>query len=567
MRSTKIKFYIGLVVIIAAILSTIPGWGEVYDAATNNLPDINELLAEYGDGNLPERYVKVNIDANIGCFASYGEEGKEKADKYYYIGWLNDSSFIPVRVLPKSADVMDEMTKDTWAYLNGEVSTEEYSGHAHSFIGKIQSMDSEEKRFYHSSVDEFGIDPGKYVVRQQLLSEEGDGALMDVLMGKYSIQIIAVFLALILVIGNGFNLLKYRKSLVRIEASVQDYDPSDMLRKQKVVSGKEALSRVTHPLFASYIRKCKRRIVISLVVTALGLLAVAGLFAAHKYLVPSPEEARVYNLNDDKDLSEVKGRSLGELTTTYYPILFYSESNRSYGYYMIYTEDRAYIAELSDKEYSKASDDIRENGKTTLHGCCVTISDSIASEAADFVNERYGESYSEEALIDHVGGYMLEVEDSYNGNGITDEIVESFSLIFLIIAGIALIVVFFNQVGLWNFLNGARYFTDGEFGRIEADLDSPQTVKISNDIYCTDRYIVTTYGPRMFIAYSDILWTYIRVTTQYGKEVSVELQIYDKDKKLHGLHAFTASEANKNLMNTVLAIIHSKNPGARIGYT
>ena len=461
---------------------------------------------------------------------------------------------------------MDKMSDDTWDYLNGETSSDEYNTEYFTFTGKIQRMDSEEMRFYRSSIDEYGVDPSEYVVRDQLISQEGSSSVWDIIFGKFPIQAIAVILGLIVVIENGYHLLMERKKM-RAASSVMDYNPSDMIKRQQVVTGKEALERVNQPLFVSFVQKKKKAVAISLVVALIGVLGAAGFVGYHRFYKPTAEQAKVYDMDNESEFSEVNQDSVVELSTTYFPMLFYSESGSSSGYYIIYTEHNAFVSELSDKEYKKAADEIRNTGSTKLHGYASRITGEIAAEAAEFVNGRYGENFSEEEMYDEVGRYMIVVEDSYRGGGVTEDVAYALAITLLVVAGIALLFALIKYINLHIFKNEARYLSDGEFGRLEASMDSPETARFSNNLFCTDKHLVVLGAATKFVAYSDILWAYLKVTKQYGKEVAYEIQVVDKNRGAYSLPAFGANENNSRLMNMLLGIIHSKNPNARIGYT
>lgn len=70
MFKRKVLFFLALMIFLGAIALTVPGWGDVREVATGSYPTLNQYLEEYGEASLPNKYVMVTIDQNLGCFAS-----------------------------------------------------------------------------------------------------------------------------------------------------------------------------------------------------------------------------------------------------------------------------------------------------------------------------------------------------------------------------------------------------------------------------------------------------------------------------------------------------------------
>ncbi len=566
MLNKKTKLIIGLIALIGAILWTIPGWGQIRDVANQNFPELNDYLEEYEDGMLPEGFVRVTVDANLGSYASLGDENSSKADYYYYIVWLDDSSFISLKTTPSSADSLDAIAENTWAYVDGQMDYEEAVSKSYSFIGEIGEMDSEERRFFRSSIAEFGIDEEQNIVRYQEI-QETEPDVFSIIVQKYLINIIIAVWGLWMVVANARKLSKERKMFQDMESSVQDYNRQEIVRKQKVVSGKEALARITDPRLAKKAKKTRRGYVVSLALLIACVLAEAGLYGYHKLAVPSGEAAKVYDMDNADDYAQVGKNNVGEVTIDYTPVLVYSPSGSSYGDYVIFGENGIYLAELDDSEYDKAMEELKEYGETTLHGYYRVPGDKFIENAVNYYNSYSENGWSESDYDKIFGKYGLYVEDSYKGNGMSKDDFETYTVLLLFPIFFLLLAVWTYYADYNNFRNSLRYLSDNEYSQLERDMNSPETKEISKFLYLTDRYIVSLHAGSNIIAYADVLWAYNKVNTQYSREVSYEIQVMDKSRRTHSLPVIVASPQNKQLVNDVLAFIHDKNPNARIGYT
>lgn len=125
MLSKKVRIIVAVLIMIGAVIYTVPSWEETKDVVTGNIPSLTDYLEEYGDGELPERYVNVTIDANLGNYASVTYDDTSGKDRYYYIAWLDDSSFISMYVFDSNRKLMDKISDKTWSYLDGDIDSNE----------------------------------------------------------------------------------------------------------------------------------------------------------------------------------------------------------------------------------------------------------------------------------------------------------------------------------------------------------------------------------------------------------------------------------------------------------
>ena len=569
MKNPKFKFFLVLIVLIGAILSTIPGLGEVYDVASGNIAELDEYLVTYEEGNLPETYVNVTLDATLGCFETLTYENEPDKDIYYYLAWLNDDSFISMGVYRDYTATMDKLTENTWDLVNGSISYDEFTkGEKLTFIGKITSMDSEEERFYRSALAEYGIDDYEYNVRYQSLSIASPDYVYQMIFDKFIIQIIVALAALYLLFKYGKQILKARKQIRYIESSVQDYDPTDVIKKQKVVSGKEAMARVSDPYLQKYLKGKKKTVTIAFIIIAVAVLIPLGLFTYSKLVTPSASASKVYVMDNSEDYSSVKDKSVGEITISYPPVLVYTGDDSSMGDYAIYPDngEDIFIAELDDDEFKRAVDEIRGTGSTTLHGYYDTLHSKAIENAVDFYNDYYGGDYDTDDFNELFGYYCLVVDDNYNGIGIASSDIDNAIAFAFLPIFIAIVMLVLGAPSIMSFKKEMSYLTDGEYARLESELNSPETKAITKQLYLTDKYIFSLGSSTSLISYSDILWAYPVVQTQYKKEVSYEIRIHDRRKGQILLMSAPAGDDYKALINDVLGIIATKNPNARIGY-
>ncbi|RKM55124.1 hypothetical protein D6853_10320 [Butyrivibrio sp. X503] len=564
MFKRNLVFFIALIVFIGAIALSVPNWGEVRDVATGNYRDLNEYLAESGDGLLPDKYVTVTINSNIGCFASRDANEDNEAE-YFYVAWLDDNSFIPVKVKDDAYDLMEKMSEKTWDYVDGKISEDEYDAEPYTFIASINEMEDDAARFYRSYIAECGIDESTHVVRYQEL-RRAYPSVPIVIIDRFLFHILAAIVALLVMIGFGKRMMLQRKSMSSFESSVQEYNPADKVKRLPVVSAKQAVMRIANPVFANYHKGNKKTLLICLIIIFLGVFIPADLYAYSKFYKPGGDAGVVYDMDNPEEFAKAKNKSVGELKTEYLPVIVRSTGS-STGDYIVYGESTGYIAELDDGEYSKALKDIREKGFTILHGYYSKASDETAKYAIEYINDYFGENYAESEFNNVFGNHSLVVEESYKGGGVTESTVKTITVITLIVAALALIVLIGTIISVKDFKKELSYFTDAEYFVIESELASPQTYKGSDSIYCTDRHIVALGGKRMIIPYSDILWAYLKINYTNGTETNYEIVVLDKEKGAYNLPAFKRGNENKQIIGNILEKIKTKNPNARIGYT
>lgn len=577
MLSKKARIIVAVLIMIGAVIYTVPSWEETKDVVTGNIPSLTDYLEEYGDGELPERYVSVTIDANLGNYASVTYDDTSGKDRYYYIAWLDDSSFISMYVFDSNRKLMDKISDKTWSYLDGDIDSNELlSGDVYSFVGIIRSMDDEEERFYRSTIAEYGIDESESVVRYQAICPAGQDLVSSFLIDKYLMPGIIILLALYDIIKNGSKLLKERRQRKAFENSISSYGTSiassyekqKPVKKAKVVTGKDAVKRVNNESLKLYLKKKKRLALAGSIILALSILApVIYSIYSHNEEV-SAKNTAVYNMDDAAEYEKASVKSIGEIKVSYVPILFYSPSSGDYGVYMISTDNGIYIAELDDKEYQKAMKELKDTGVATLHGYYDTLLDMGKENAVTFYNESTGEDIDLDDYDELFGKYCLVVEESYNGSGISEDDIETAVIFAMFPCILGLFLLYFGMTPVHSFKKTMCRLNDSEYAMLESDLKSATTKEIiKNAFYCTNKYIFTYYTDTRLIPYSDIVWAYVKINKQYGKDITYTIEILDIYKGSYSLPALAACEANMDLANFVLNLIAQKNPKARIGYT
>lgn len=105
------------------------------------------------------------------------------------------------------------MADETWKYVGGEITPDQYSSEPYTFVARISDIDNEVARFYRSYVMECGIDESKYVVRYQDLIK-ADPDVLTVIVDKFLFHIIAAIVSLIVMLNVGSKLRRERKALV-----------------------------------------------------------------------------------------------------------------------------------------------------------------------------------------------------------------------------------------------------------------------------------------------------------------------------------------------------------------
>ena len=118
-----------------------------------------------------DKWVSYEVIACLGCYA----EGTESyafiptGHEYYYLIWMADGSIMPLSVSKKAdREYLDAMTDATYDYIDGI--TDEIMMEPRTFIGTLDSQETEVRKYYLDTLREIGVtEADGWVLRYELL--------------------------------------------------------------------------------------------------------------------------------------------------------------------------------------------------------------------------------------------------------------------------------------------------------------------------------------------------------------------------------------------------------------
>ncbi|MCR4679754.1 MAG: hypothetical protein K5679_13530 [Lachnospiraceae bacterium] len=232
-------------------------------AFKENYKNVDDVLFDESINGIPNGYYELSMDAAFGGFADMKENGK--VTKTYYVVWLDDDTIAAVAVYPSDQDKLDAIVDATWEYIYGNSAT--FAQVPYAGVVKAESMGSEVKKYYHDLLDEMNITDNDFTIREVLLDYTNGSGLKHNIIASGIMVLVGL-----LVLVAGFIIRN-------ISASKANKSMAVDLSNKYLVSYKEAKDRITE----GHIKKCYNKLkiwaVIPFAVTALLIVATAGVYA------------------------------------------------------------------------------------------------------------------------------------------------------------------------------------------------------------------------------------------------------------------------------------------------
>ncbi len=425
-KSTAVGLFFWVIVTAFCVIMTVLTLPECIGVYTGNLPQVTDLIYESKDGNVPDGYAKIQVDASLGNFATKTETRNYVTTvTEYYIAWLPDESFMAVAVESKK-DIaqLDKISEMTWDYLSG--TTNSLSEDYVELTGEVRTLDSDARRLFEDALSQFGVTEDEYLIRHDVIKctkNPGFDVIWVILF-----LVAADAACIIWLISLIKSIKKYRHDkLTGVEASVDDSTsrpiPASKAENERVVvSAGEAFGRIRSNELKQAIGL--NRIYIVFFATLSAILAfVIGFIIYRTNFYVAPKDAVVYNLADPQAMESGKKYKMAELTIDSIPVLADYHSGNSYNDYIVTSGDRFFIASISEDDIDNVRAEIKNTGSSRLFGFLDTIPSSPQEECISALNSNYGTAYHDSQYKEVFGKYTIYVKPSYNGAGIGGDIV------------------------------------------------------------------------------------------------------------------------------------------------
>ena len=579
----KIKLLLFLILEIVSLVlivkSTEPKWRGYQNIAKGYYPTIGEYLKECGEGDLPEEYVRVSLDKNLGCVAEREIVKEHKNVQYIYFAMLEDGSLMPVVVDAQWGYKMDAMAENTLSFLQGETTGEALAEKAIPMLCKISDPDPEQSKFIRYFIEENKLNETGYFIRSQIITEDKPESISSVIEKECGLKI-AIALVLLLLIIITFVLLI--KSIIELnkDKKAKELAPADHADNIETVVHEQVfsnniVSRMTLPLFVNRYKQYRNAIITAAIFAVIGVLiyVVPNYLYDNNKQISEKESVEEYDMDIPSEYAKAELNSPGILTLEESPTpnVSVDETSSSAGIYIAYGRSSAHILIMDNSDFEMIMPTIHIMGKAELHGYYDVVSDETKERIIDhlnLMNFMSQKSYSVDDYDDLFGKYALVVQEKDNEN--EEKMISGYDIMLLSKLGlfVAVVAVFvmLRKISLLNkFKDMMRTISDAEFAGIENSISSENVKTFTNEIYCTDKYIIALGKYYKIIKYADITWAYLYTYIYNGSERRNHLQVF-VNNKLVPIPQFGPGEENKQRIYSILRIIHEKNPGAKIGY-
>ena len=305
----------------------------------------------------------------------------------------------------------------------------------------------------------------------------------------------------------------------------------------------------------------KKYLIAGILMIILSLAAIIGEYVYEETI--KSNSVQDYHVLISKDEDEENKYASVVITDIPYGFAYREGDYETLRYYLVYDKDNyMYMARLTDATYKNIEKMYEEsNGDFSyeLKGYLYKTPDDLKDIAIDFYNS---------ALEDEEDKITQENFHYYLGKTYLDEtqtptedlfvLVIIFGTIFTILGIVCIIIHFVRRKKRNKILK--------EYNRyeLESELSSPNTkVHEKENIYLTDKYIISSQNGLDIIKYEDILWIYNEKIRQNRVNVGVYLVCNTKFKK-RIMIAFSRKEEK---IIDIIEEISDKNGDILVGYT
>ena len=262
----------------------------------------------------------------------------------------------------------------------------------------------------------------------------------------------------------------------------------------------------------------------------------------------------IYNYQDNEG-------EYAKIDLAFEPYGFAIEDERLQYYFAMDKDGYMYIVRLTDETYNelvKLQEEKQDEFSYELKGYIYTMPEELKEIAIESYNEISEEKIlTEENLEEYVGSVYLD-------ETITPGM--EYTTVMFVIAGIISFIAIIIFIMFVIYMIRIRK-TDKEKIELAKEELGKTTSKAytKQNIYLTDKYIISNYNGLYILEYEEILWIYTLINYYRGIATGKTLIVATDNKKKISLGH--TSNANDQTLEEIITKINEKNPDIKLGYT
>lgn len=300
-------------------------------------------------------------------------------------------------------------------------------------------------------------------------------------------------------------------------------------------------------------------ICIILIIITIGMFYFSNYWGKQKVKQNIPED---YNelISNEEDVEEKYVEI--EIVDIPYHVATKTQDNVQQKFYIVFDKDNLmYLVRLSDKTYNKLDNMYNQNKEEfsyTLKGYIY----NTPSELKRITIDVYNKAKNEKVL--NLANFKL-----YFGNTYLDETKSPYDTISSLLMALGIFTTVLSVILLITYIvtlvNFKKVYKNYEKEDIESELDKTTTIVYKKEnIYLTDKYIISTLMGLHIVEYKDLVWIYNERRKYNGVTIGRFLLAYkNNNKKLQ----LASSKKNEEILNEIIVKIQEKNPEIMIGFT
>lgn len=296
------------------------------------------------------------------------------------------------------------------------------------------------------------------------------------------------------------------------------------------------------------------------------LIVVISIFGVVFYSTKAKGNIKPISYNDliIKEIDKNNDYVSLEITDLPYQIAETTVNYSYIKYYILRDENNyLYVAKLSDKTYKKIESEYKKNNGKFLYnltGYIYKTPDDLKNIIMDTYNENSTNTkITEDNFSNYFGSTYL--DDTYTKYTTQYALCE----IIAIISGALSIFWFIEYVV--SIINTKKTLSNINLTFLENEFSKSNTKEYKKEeIYITDKYLISTYKGLQVFDYDDIAWLYLGYS--FSKILFYEqlyINIFTKNKRKYKTKKVNFSK-NK-MYNEIIEEIYSRNSNIMIGYT
>lgn len=182
------KLVTGIICILIAVLVCVLSWSEIIGMFKSPIDLDNELDSDIPVGSR----VTVGVDAVVDWYATmeHKTNGITTSEDYYCMIWLDDTTFMGLKVKKSDRDKIDDIIDATWAYMDSEA--DELPSKVY-FTGTLRKMESKEKTYFQDLLSDIGFESNEWPEKARYYTIDTTTSKAAVIIGIVVFAVLLIF--------------------------------------------------------------------------------------------------------------------------------------------------------------------------------------------------------------------------------------------------------------------------------------------------------------------------------------------------------------------------------------